>query len=200
VKDKLDPILTVFPGISEYFALFVPAAICLFNGMACFTAPSVSLEGKNLWVMRSLPISGRDVLLGKLKLHLALTGTASTAAGLVLSITLGCGIAETVLSVILCGLIAALLGLLGMIFNLLLPKFDWLNEAVPCKQGMPVLFVMLFGMGIPVLFGVIYYLLRAILSPLFYLCILTVLFLLLAVVLYRVVCTWGAKRFESFSC
>ena len=39
-------------------------AFCIAT--SCATAPSVSLEGKNLWVLRTMPISGKTVLLGKL--------------------------------------------------------------------------------------------------------------------------------------
>ncbi len=200
LKGKIEEMLVFFPWIAEYYPLFVPTVICLLNGMSCFTAPSVSLEGKNLWVMRSMPISGRDVLLGKLKLHLVLTGTVSTAAGLVIAITFGCGVAETVLITVLSLEVAALSGILGLIYNLLMPNFKWINEAVPCKQGMPVLFSMLSSMGLPVIAGVVYYLVRDALSPAVYLGVLCVVLLIGVGLLLRLTVGWGAKRFESFQC
>ncbi len=200
VKGKIEPILAVYPQITEYYPLFIPALICMMNGMSCFTAPSVSLEGKSLWVMRTLPVSGRDVLLGKLKLHVVLTGTACTAAGLIAAVVMGCGIPETLLVTAVCFEAAALSGLLGLVYNLLLPNFKWLNEAVPCKQGMPVLFSMLTSMAIPVLAGIVYYGISASLSPVVYLACLCGIFLICCILLLRLITGWGSKRFDSFQC
>ena len=41
------------------------------NYMAC---PSVSLEGKSLWLVKSLPVTSWQVLRAKLWMHLLLTG------------------------------------------------------------------------------------------------------------------------------
>lgn len=200
LKGKIDPLAEMLPQIKDYYPLFIPGFICMMNGMSCFTSPSVSLEGKNLWVLRSMPVSGRDVLIGKLKLHLVLTGTVSTAAGLVASVVLGCGVVETVLAVVLCLEGSAIIGLLGLVFNLLLPNFIWINETVPVKQGMPVMFIMLTALAIPVLCGVVYYLIGELLTPAVYLAILAAIFLLCIILLLRLITGWGGKRFESFQC
>ncbi len=186
------------PQIEAHLPLLIGAMVTFLNGMTSFTAPSVSLEGKSLWVMRALPIAGRDVLLGKLKFHVLLAGSASTLAGLSVSITLGCGMAEVVLVTLLSAEIAVFMGMMGLIYNLLFPNFKWLNEAVPCKQGMPVLFSMLTGMGVTVLCGVIRYLLVGYVSSAIFLAGLVVLFAPVIVLLYRVIVGWGGRRFESF--
>jgi len=200
LKEKIEPLVEVFPWITEYYVLFIPAFICTLNSMACFTAPSVSLEGKNLWVMRSMPISGRDVLLGKLKLHLVLAGTVSTLAGAIVPVVMGCSLLETTLVTVFSFEAAVVFGLLGLIFNLLLPNFKWLNETVPVKQGMPVLFIMLTAMTFPILAGLIYYYAARALSPIVYLAILCGILLLCGGLLLRLVTGWGGKRFESFQC
>ena len=45
--------------------------IAFFIAIGCTTAASVSLEGKNLWIVRSLPVDTRLVL--KAKLNVAMT-------------------------------------------------------------------------------------------------------------------------------
>jgi len=200
LRGKINEVLQMLPEAEGLIPLVVPAMICFLNGAACFTAPSVSLEGKNLWIMRSMPVSGRDVLLGKLKLHLVLTGTASSVAGLVMSAVLGCGAAEIVLAVFLSAEIALLSGMLGLIYNLLMPNFGWTSEVTPCKQGMPVLFSMLTCMVLPIMGGVGYYLLSGFLSPIEYMAVLALVFLLCAVLLQKLIAGWGGKLFESFQC
>ena len=116
----------------------------------------------------------------------------------VLSVVFGCSAAEIVLIILLAAEIAVLFGMLGLIFNLLMPNFSWTNEVAPVKQGLPVLFVMLTGMGLPVLLGVVYYLLSDILSPAVFLAVLAVLFPVGIVFLYRQIVGWGGKRFETF--
>ncbi|MBE6599104.1 MAG: hypothetical protein E7638_06660 [Ruminococcaceae bacterium] len=199
-RETITETLRLIPGFYSVMPLLIPAFISAINGMSCFTAPSVSLEGKNLWVMRAMPVSGRDVIIGKLKLHLVLTGSASTIAGLVIAASLGCSIPEVLLITVLSAEIAAFFGMLGLVFNLLFPNFTWINEAAPCKQGMPVLFVILLGMVLPILGGIGWALLGGVLTPLVYLAVFALVFALALILLYRLLVTWGGKRFESFQC
>ena len=48
--------------------------LCALASMNDMSAPSVSLEGKNLWLIQSLPITPWQVLRAKLLLHAGLTG------------------------------------------------------------------------------------------------------------------------------
>lgn len=188
------------PQIKAHLPLLICAAVTLLNGMTSFTAPSVSLEGKSLWVMRALPIAGRDVLLGKLKLHLLLTGSTSTIAGLSASVSLGCTVTEIILVTVLCAEIAAVTGMMGLIYNLLLPNFTWLNETTPCKQGIPVLLSMLTGLGLVFLCGAVWFLLHALMPAVLFVAALCLLFLLAGLILRQVIIGWGGRRFESFNC
>ncbi len=200
LADTVHSYLAVLPGMEAVLPLLIAAMVAVLGGMSCLTAPSVSLEGKSLWVMRAMPIAGRDVLLGKLKLHVVLTGTASVLAGLSASVSLGCALAEVLLVTAISAEIAVFTGMTGLLYNLLLPNFKWLNEATPCKQGLPVLFSMLTGMGIAVLGGVGWVLLANVLSPALYLGILCVVLLGAVLLLYRAIVTGGARRFEAFEC
>ena len=61
------------PGLESCLPLLAVAIVCLFATMNIMTAPSISLEGKNLWIAQSMPVSGSQVLRAKLHLHLLLT-------------------------------------------------------------------------------------------------------------------------------
>ena len=49
------------------------AALCMLASMNDMAAPSVSLEGKSLWLLQSLPVTPWQVLRAKLRLQLLLT-------------------------------------------------------------------------------------------------------------------------------
>lgn len=65
---------------AEFASLLFIAAVCLLASMNDMAAPSVSLEGKSLWLAQSLPVKPWQVLRAKLAVHLTLTGVP--AAGL----------------------------------------------------------------------------------------------------------------------
>ena len=52
-------------GKEGIIPLIEAGAVCLLSAMNDITAPSVSLEGKNLWLAQVFPVSGRQVLLTK---------------------------------------------------------------------------------------------------------------------------------------
>lgn len=202
-RGKIVEYMDIFGNMTPYMPLLIAAMLCFLNGMACLTAPSVSLEGKNLWVMRAMPISGRDILLGKLRLHLTLTGTCSTIAGLVMSVTMECSIVEIILVTIVSAAIAAVSGMLGLVYNLLLPNFKWLNEAVPCKQGMAAGLAIFSNFGIGLLGVLLYVILSKLtggMDPAVFLGIITGILFLGGFTLYRLITGWGGRRYESFQC
>lgn len=124
-------------------ALILALLTSFFCSMNCITAPSVSLEGKNLWILRSAPIPSGAILAAKLKLHVLLcagpTLLLSAAAGFVLRP----GAAGWVVLLLLPQMFVLLNGVFGLMMNLCFPKLEWTNEAVPIKQSASVLLTML---------------------------------------------------------
>lgn len=194
--------------ILEFFRLFPngdalrPAGIALvlglLAGMSCISAPSVSLEGKNLWILKSMPLTGRQVLDAKLGFHCLLTIPVTALAGAVLAVALGCGLWGTLLAVFLPCLACLLCGILGLIFNLLFPKFDWINPAGPCKQSAAVMLTMFLMWGAVLIPLFLYIFLSPLLGAIGCLLLFAVLLSLLNGGLLLCLRTWGAKRFESF--
>ena len=58
-------------------------AICTLASFNDITAPSISLEGKTIWLAKSLPVKIEDILNAKVKMHLILTGIPSLFVSLV---------------------------------------------------------------------------------------------------------------------
>lgn len=126
--------------------LLVAMAISFFTSMDIVTAPSVSLEGRTLWILRSAPVPTRKVLHAKLALHLLLCAPPalllSIVAGIVLRADVLCWLALLALP----QLFLLLSGTLGLMMNLIFPKLDWTSETVAVKQSGAAVVTMLLLM------------------------------------------------------
>ena len=84
-----------------------------------------------------------------------------------------------------------------MVFNLLSPSLEWTNEVVPIKQGMPVLFTMLFGVVSAAVAGAGYFALGTIAGMTVYLIVIAAVFTAVALILRRWLKTKGSRIFEE---
>ncbi len=180
-----------------YFGLIIAAVLAFWISTMCVSVPSVSLEGKSLWILKSMPVSSRQVLLGKLENHVLLTAPLSAVCGLILGVVFRCPAADCLLAALSAGLGALLCGLLGMVAGLHWARFDYLSEAYPCKQSVAVLVNMFGMMGLPLVLGLAYGFWLSFLNPTVYLALCCGVYALLSMFFYRLLMTWGVKKWES---
>ena len=175
----------------------LPVGLCFFGMMSYLSASGISLEGKSLWVLQSLPVSPRQVLGAKLRLHLLVSLPPLLIASALFVIALRPGLLSGLMCVLLPAACALLSGLLGLFENLRHPNFDWTNETQAVKTGMSVLFTMLIGFGllIPPMLAV-FVLAPEVPAALIQLIFLTVV-LLLCLLLWRWLRTKGEERFRA---
>ena len=154
------------------------------------TAVSVSLEGKNLWIAQSLPLSNRDFLGGKLLFSLLL-GLPFLLLAVVLSIlALGAGWEEALWLLLFPLLLLLLVSVLGLFVNLHLPSLNWENETRVVKQSAASMAACFTGMALPILCA-----LAAVFFPFPWVRpALCALLLLLTLILWQVVCRYDLKK------
>ena len=114
---------------------------------------SVSLEGKKLWIPKSLPISGNSFVGSKLAAHCIICLPLTALSGIILWAGLGMNFAVGLGAVIAPCAMTVLMGAIGLAVNLKHPVFDWENEAVPVKQSSATFISMMSGFGIVLLTG-----------------------------------------------
>lgn len=143
---------------SDMIPLIPAFLVTMLSSMALFTAPSISLEGKTLWVLKSYPIPPRKILFAKLKLHMVFT----LPFALLLLTTFCIALKLSVLSLLPAALYIALYIILSACISLIIglhhPNLDWKNEALPIKQDPWVMLSMLFSFLLaigPALIGII---------------------------------------------
>lgn len=127
-------------------SLFAALLVGVLSTTVCFSAASVSLEGKTLWILRSAPIDAGKILRSKLYLHLILSFAPILILSCTAAVILKCSAAGWSVLVLLPQLINLLCAAFGLMLNLLFPKLDWTNEAVPVKQSLSVFLAMMCPM------------------------------------------------------
>lgn len=132
------------------------SAICLVASMNDCAAPSVSLEGKSLWIPHSLPIAPWDALKAKLSVQLLITSPAALFCSICALIVARCSVPESIFLLVLPQLFVLFSALLGLTLGLRFANLSWTNEIVPIKQGAAVGIALLSGWVYGILMGVLY--------------------------------------------
>lgn len=183
------------PFLEKYVPLLAAAAVCMVATMNDMTAPSVSLEGKNIWLVQSYPILSRKVLAAKLKLHLILTVIPAIPLIVAVEWLIKPDLAFAVLIPIAAFLFILLMAAFGLFTNLKMPNLNWTSEIVPIKQSLNVMIALFGGWVIIIALAGLYILLDGFLSPLVYLFAVCILILVFCIILIRWIFTKGAEIF-----
>ena len=134
--------------------LGVVLLLCSISATCCFTAPSISLEGKCFSILRMLPVRTEEILFAKLKMHLLIllptVGICSIVTLIVFPMSLPVALAVVLIPLLYNVWVANI----GLIWGLRFPVLDWTNEAVAVKQGTAVLLAMLFASFPALLLGI----------------------------------------------
>ena len=133
---------------------YIPLVIA---GMLAFTFPSassLSLEGKNLWIIQTAPVKMLDIIFSKISvtLFLHLIGYVCAIVAVFLRFSLS---VEQMIAVLLIPLVYSIFtAILGFALDYRFVNYSWDNEIVPIKQGLQVGLTMLtslFMVGLPIL-------------------------------------------------
>lgn len=195
---KGDYILYTLNMSSDLLAYFNPL-VAAGLGICCVTimisAPSISLEGKSFWILQSIPVSPKCILLSKAKMHIIVSFPFIIIAATICNIKLMPSF-ETVILMFLFPLIAtSFMALLGVAINIIFPRFDWVSEVVAVKQSMSTFLTLMIGFALIVMLGFTYTLMLKEVSIVAYLYIVCLALVILCCCLYRFICTVGVKLF-----
>lgn len=135
-------------GGEAYLPFIMLVIVCFISSMNVVTGPSISLEGKTLWILQSFPVKMFDVLKSKLTLHYIVTGPIATISTIVFACILKPSPLMIISMIFLPSVMVIMSGALGLHFNLKKPNLNWDNETLVVKQSSSVLFTMLSSIGI----------------------------------------------------
>lgn len=175
-------------------------ALCLLCATVLFTAPSVSLEGKSLWIIKSLPVASGDALKAKLQLHIYVAAPAILLAASAAIYVIKPSIPDAVILLSAPLFFVMLSANIGLILNLKSPKFDWINETQVVKQSMSVMLTMLLNSIIVIIPGVLFFTaFGGSVSSTLFMIVYTLLLIIGWYISERWISTEGARIFDGLS-
>ncbi len=197
-RDFPQTILAQAPKLIPYTGPLAAAVLCLLGATDIISAPSISLEGKNLWIAQSLPVSGGRVLMAKAYMHIAVALPPVIIAEAAVIFMLRPAFLAALGILAAPAAMTVFCALLGVVVNLHFPKFDFISETAVVKQSMSVLISMFASMGAVILPAMLYiWLLKEILSGDVFILIFTAVLVLAGAVMIRYLHNGGARRFAD---
>jgi len=175
------------------------AVLVMLSSLNTMAVSSMSLEGKNLWIIKTMPLTGREVILGKTIPQLIITLPTTIISSILLAIA-----ARAELIYIPFFILSPIVACVANAFfctviGTALPKFDFENEAQVIKQSLSTMIVTLTQMFL----GVIVIIINMFLSLLGFGLVAAVatfgIFVGLCVLFYLLAVNVSAKRYEKFS-
>ena len=127
----VEDMLFIFPLILSFGYMIAPPTNC-----------SISLEGSAFWVIKTLPVSTKEIIKAKLKVNALFNVLPAFLSGVISTIILGAPYYVVIIVGALAVLIASLAGSLGMFFNLCFPLMTWKNEVEAVKRSASVAITM----------------------------------------------------------
>lgn len=138
-----EDLAAIMSGFAPTIAI---AGVMLISSMNTITAPSISLEGKNLWIVKNLPLDARLMLKAKVFLHVIVTLVPAAFLSVCLSVSLKLTPVVAIISFAITVVFVFLSAEFGLLLNLNHPNLKWSNETAVIKQSLPVFIAMFAGM------------------------------------------------------
>lgn len=145
--------------IQEIIPFLIAGIFCVMTT----TCTSVSMEGKEWWIVKSLPITTKEILDSKLLLGISLAFPSYLIAEILLILALKPAFLELFWLLIIPMVCILFSNVFGITMNLKMPVFQWENEVVIVKQsasaalgGLGGMVIVLLGM-LPMFFVPIEY-------------------------------------------
>ncbi|WP_291630279.1 ABC transporter permease [Clostridium sp.] len=137
--------------VKEIIPLFIIVVVCGILAISCTTNSSISLEGKNLWILKSSPIRPIEIFKAKIGLNLILIVPALLISDIIFMISLKLSAIQFIWLLGISTIFSLVVPIIGIIINLLFPKFNWVSETAVVKQGASVIIQMLISAAIVVI-------------------------------------------------
>jgi ABC-2 type transport system permease protein len=179
---------------TKMMAVSVVIAYCMILCSPC--SASISLEGKNLWILKSMPVDEKTIFMGKLGLGLVVTIPIGILSSIIIYIALGLSFVQWLVILLLtiaCGMLSSTLGLM---VNLMFPKIEFKSPTEVVKQSA--------ASGISIFAGMFIVIITMILGSLFqpqsitlYVLFVSIAYLLLSAVCWYYITHKGVKVFKG---
>lgn len=133
-------------------ACYVIAAVVCMTNTACI---SLALEGKNIWLIKSLPIPPKTLYDSYLMTNLTFTVPTSIVCSVLFSISLKTDLTGTILMILTPLTFSLFTAVVGIFIGNRMAYYDWVDETQIVKQSIVSMIGMLGGMVLVIICGVV---------------------------------------------
>lgn len=139
---QLAEYLKVAPAEYDVFYIFVFTVLVTLSST---TYPSISIEGKQIEILKSLPITAKYIIKSKILLHLSVSGPIILVLNTVMAFYLHWSLEKVMLGYAMPFLYSLFIGIIGCLINIFFPNFEWENITHIIKQSLPAILSALIG-------------------------------------------------------
>ncbi len=190
-------ILPLISLAGDDICVYAAALLSLMGCMINAAAPSVSLEGKSIWLIQSLPVSTGTVLRAKAAFQMILSVVPMLFVGVCFAILLPVGTIMKVLLVVNAIVFTVFFALFSAFLGTAMCNLNWTNEITPIKQSAAVAVSIFGGWFIAIIQAVLYLLVKSVLSPVWYMTGWMVLLIAASIFMRKWLDTKGAEKLSA---
>ena len=196
--DIFGDILGISQGVlsRNELGLLVVALVIFMASSNTISASSVSLEGESIWVLQSMPIPTKTVLLAKGLTHFIVTVIPLLVCAVVACCVMGV-YAYLPWAIVMAVVMSALFAVMGLVLNLKFPVLRWTNETLVVKQSAAATFAIFGGWGVALLPVGGYFLFGEFLPPMIYIALWLAVYAVALVGMWIWLTKRGVKIFEN---
>ena len=185
--------------IMNHIPIFIFLLILITSYTTSITNSVISLEGKNINILKSLPINSKTILISKVLAALMITTPVLLIGNIILIIRFKVTIIESFLLLILSILVPLISHFIGIIVNLKYPNFNWENSTEVVKQSTSSFISVIIGMLLLMISVVIVINSMENVSTRVLLLVATLFYAIVDSILYLYIIHKGVKKFNNLT-
>lgn len=209
VSIRFDSALNLLTNMKEFnitkeliinnISILILILITLAAFMTSITNSVISLEGKSISILKSLPIKVKTILMSKVLAALTITAPVILLGDIILFIRFKITIIESILLIILSILMPLVSHFIGIIVNLKYPKLEWESTTEVVKQSTSSFIAVMIGMLLFIItVGIISSVIGSISSSII-LVLATIIFMIIDLILYLYLINKGKQNFSDLN-
>ena len=160
---------------------------------------SISIEGKNLWILKSLPIKLKSIIVTKVMFNFIVMIIPIIISIFAFSFVFGFSMIEMLFLILVAIISLGCSSMFGIIINLKFPKLDAIDDTVVVKRSLSVIIATVLPLILIMTLGTIFPFIEKYISLNNYLIILFSIVFVLNIVQIIIINTWAPKRLQEIN-
>lgn len=197
IVGQLIPIMEALPEIAELIPLSIITLLCMLISLSATSPSSISMEGKQIWQIQTMPVNPAKIFRAKIKFSWDLQVLPAMLLFGVLSYIFRLNYGTQLVLLVFIIAFSNLSATFGVFINLRHPNLDWVSEQTVIKQGMPVTLTIFGGWGFGLVVAALTYFAGKIIDYRIFLVAVTIVMLILVARMNKWLRTKGTEIFAT---